>query len=798
VQTVQDEQNLIGTVIADRYRLLKVLGVGGMGAVYLAEHARMHKRVALKLLHPEMVENPEVVARFEREAMAAAHIEHPNVAAALDFGQSEDGAFFMVLEYLEGKSLRDILEEQGAFDVERMLKVSRQIVAALIRAHALGIVHRDLKPENVMLVQREGENDFVKVLDFGIAKVPVNQLAGDQTKKAEALTRMGVMYGTPQYMPPEQILGREVDARADLYALGIMMYEMLTGKPPFESDNPVALVTKHLTEAFPALNTRMAVSHLPRDLEPMLEQLLQKEPETRMQSAQQLLEIIDRMAAGTPAPPTLQQMNSGFGRGAVGGNQGPMSQAAPSIAYSGQSGPSSQVLSQRPTHISQTNAEIVAEYAPQSVGVASEFPTYRPPPSSAVQLNDASPLSQQPTMMPGTAAPVIVAPGGYSPDSPSPPPSRAMLGSSVDARTYFPGSNGEALEAPVSVVVRQTPGEEPPGSVAVPTSMGQVGPAGTVKLPYATNKPASPGDQLQKTVVDVGKKIGDEIDKIRQKLPNPYRQLPIPVFAMIPVVLFVSGIVITLMLAMVFRSPSKPGGDPDKGGDPTKQEVVQRSVTQEEIESAAEKGAKNLEGLYKIYPKEPRILRRLVKLYTDKKLANHAMGALKRWSKVEAKIAAKPIAQDALRLALVAESESQEEAFSLLTNELGEAGIDFLFEISNDNTMPKNVRSHAKKLVHEPENIQKASPPLRVMIEMEKARSCGDKRKLLSDVQKHGDKRVLPHLKRLKVSRGCGFLGMSDCWSCMRKGRDLDQAIKAIETREKEQNQAKSNGPDEN
>jgi serine/threonine-protein kinase len=168
---------LVGRVLSERYRIESLLGEGGMGAVYLAEHLLMRKRFAVKVLHAEMTRMPEMVARFEREAMAAAHIEHPNVAAATDFGKLDNGAFFLVLEYVEGTSLRDLIEK-GALEPRRALHIAHQMASALARAHALGIVHRDLKPENVMLVQRDGDPDFVKVLDFGIAKVPVGSFPG--------------------------------------------------------------------------------------------------------------------------------------------------------------------------------------------------------------------------------------------------------------------------------------------------------------------------------------------------------------------------------------------------------------------------------------------------------------------------------------------------------------------------------------------------------------------------------------------------------------------------------------------
>src|SRR4051812_15506702 len=189
-----------GTIVADRYRIESPLGEGGMGAVYLAEHVHMRKRVALKVLHAEWSRSPDIVARFEREAIAAGKIAHPNVAAATDFGRLPDGTFFLVLEYVSGGTLRSALEG-GALETSRALKIVRGIGMAIGAAHAKGIVHRDLKPENVMLLARDGDPDFVKVLDFGVAKVEVASVsagaAGTPGTTAAALTKVGSIIGTP-------------------------------------------------------------------------------------------------------------------------------------------------------------------------------------------------------------------------------------------------------------------------------------------------------------------------------------------------------------------------------------------------------------------------------------------------------------------------------------------------------------------------------------------------------------------------------------------------------------------------
>jgi serine/threonine-protein kinase len=291
-------RTLIGSTISDRYLIQRLLGEGGMGAVYQAEHTLMRKRMAIKVLHPEMTRLPEVVARFEREAMAAAHIDHPHVVTATDFGKLEDGSFFLALEFVEGSSLRDVVAG-GRLELGRALHIARQIASALHRAHALKIVHRDLKPENVMLVERDGDPDFVKVLDFGIAKVQMGELGTNDRDGPEQsiLTQAGMIYGTPEYMAPEQALGQPVDARADLYALGVMTYEMLTGRRPFEAESKVALLGMQVTAPVPPMASKSADANVPSDVEALVSRLLTKEATDRVADAREVIDGITALLA---------------------------------------------------------------------------------------------------------------------------------------------------------------------------------------------------------------------------------------------------------------------------------------------------------------------------------------------------------------------------------------------------------------------------------------------------------------------------------------------------------------------
>jgi serine/threonine-protein kinase len=301
--------SLVGTRLVGRYLIERLLGNGGMGDVYLAEHVTIRKKVAIKVLHPEMSRMKEVVARFEREALAAAHIEHPNVAAASDFGKLDDGSFFLVLEYVEGRSLRQTIAG-GPLELARAIHVARQIAGALARAHALGIVHRDLKPENVMLVTRDGDPNFVKVLDFGIAKVPVGEILGETLGTGQALTQLGMVYGTPEYMAPEQALGQAVDARADLYALGVILFEMIAGTRPFDDESKVAILGMHVTAPVPSLKERAPDAGVSCALDDLIARLMAKDARARFSDARELIDALDveesRLALGarrtTPAP----------------------------------------------------------------------------------------------------------------------------------------------------------------------------------------------------------------------------------------------------------------------------------------------------------------------------------------------------------------------------------------------------------------------------------------------------------------------------------------------------------------
>ena len=290
-QVAEAEPDLIGVEVDDRYRVIELIGEGGMGKVYLAEHVEIGKRVALKVLHPSYSRMPDLVERFRREARAASKIGHPNIVDVTDSGTTADGSVYFVMEFLEGVELGSVIEREGAIEVSRSLRIATQICRALAAAHAQGLVHRDLKPENVFLITRDGAADVVKVLDFGIAKTTEAEAARERR-----LTSPGMAMGTPEYMSPEQAAGRPADARCDVYALGAIMYEMTTGIPPYSGDNFMEILTKKATQDPPPPTA--VRPELPQQVSELVMAAMARSPDARPQSMETLEYELNKCLSG--------------------------------------------------------------------------------------------------------------------------------------------------------------------------------------------------------------------------------------------------------------------------------------------------------------------------------------------------------------------------------------------------------------------------------------------------------------------------------------------------------------------
>jgi len=287
---------MIGTLAAGRYRVLKLLGEGGMGQVYLAEHVAIQKRVALKVLRAEYATKGEIVTRFQQEAISASRIKHPNVLDVFDFGQLDNGCFFLAMEYLEGNDLADEITRRRVLDAATGIRISMQICRALAAAHANGVVHRDMKPENVFLQRTADGEEIVKIVDFGIAQLRSKDDAVVETKRR--LTRTGMIFGTPEYMAPEQASGKHADLRADIYAVGIIMYEMFTGAVPFTGETFLGVLAKHLSEPAPLMNVVYPELGISASLQGAIMRALAKDPSVRYQT---MLEFAQAISATTDA-----------------------------------------------------------------------------------------------------------------------------------------------------------------------------------------------------------------------------------------------------------------------------------------------------------------------------------------------------------------------------------------------------------------------------------------------------------------------------------------------------------------
>ncbi len=292
--TPKGPDEFIGTILDGRYQIEQLIGEGGMGRVYSGEHVEIGRTVAIKILHAVYSNMPDLVERFRREARAATKIGHPNIVDVTDSGTTGDGSAYFVMEYLDGVELGSVIDKEGALEVGRALAVATQICRALAAAHAVDIIHRDLKPENVFLTTKRGSSDFVKVLDFGIAK------SGEAEKARERrLTSPGVAMGTPEYMAPEQAAGKPADERSDIYAVGAILYEMLSGYPPYEGDNFMEILSKKATKEPTPLDTLRA--DIPAEVVAIVNQSMERDPGRRPSSMESLEYELTKLSSGRGA-----------------------------------------------------------------------------------------------------------------------------------------------------------------------------------------------------------------------------------------------------------------------------------------------------------------------------------------------------------------------------------------------------------------------------------------------------------------------------------------------------------------
>jgi eukaryotic-like serine/threonine-protein kinase len=297
LQTLDDDP-LIGFVLAERYVIEALIGEGGMGRVYRARHIRMSRRFAIKVLFGDLAADGKARSRFSREAESSSRLSHPNVVSVIDFGETDEGLLYLVMDFIEGEELHRVVGKQAPFSTARSLSLLRQLARGLGHAHDRGLVHRDFKTENILITTDAGE-EIARIVDFGIA------VLGEMTAPEQRLTTEGMVLGTPAYMSPEQSTGEEIDHRADLFSLGVMLYEMLAGKLPFDG-SPIAMAKANLAARVPPIAERVPGVRADRRLEAIAMRLMAKEPEKRFSSASALLAHLDTVfgrAADTEPPP---------------------------------------------------------------------------------------------------------------------------------------------------------------------------------------------------------------------------------------------------------------------------------------------------------------------------------------------------------------------------------------------------------------------------------------------------------------------------------------------------------------
>jgi serine/threonine-protein kinase len=293
LRSANAQGDLLGSVIAERYHILKKLGEGGMGTVYLAEHVKMGRKAALKVMNPGMNSDPDAIARFNREAANASRLNHPNVCGIYDFGETPDGLIYLAMEFIEGESLTSLIEKNGSLAAPRAASIIHQAADALAVAHDYGIVHRDLKPDNIMIAKGRDGSDLVKVVDFGIAKA--------SSSDAQKVTKTGLVVGTPEYMSPEQLAGDKLDGRSDIYSLGLVAFNCLTGLLPFPSNSAQEAMIMRLTDQPKTLAEMKPDIEWPAELQAVMDKVLARDANERYQKSAEFGRDIAKAVENMPA-----------------------------------------------------------------------------------------------------------------------------------------------------------------------------------------------------------------------------------------------------------------------------------------------------------------------------------------------------------------------------------------------------------------------------------------------------------------------------------------------------------------
>ncbi len=733
-----EDDELVGTTLCNTYVIERVLGEGGMGRVYQARHTRIQRKAyAIKALHPEYVRNADVVKRFQREAEAAASIPSEHVIGVYDVDRTPDGRPFLVAELLDGRELGDLLDQKGKLDVPYAVGIVRQICSALSAAHAQGVVHRDMKPENVFLTG-DVAAPHVKVLDFGISRL--DDGAG------EGLTKTGMIMGTPSYMPPEQARGERVDHRADIYAVGCILYTALTGAVPFDREEPSATVVAVLTEE--PVRPRALEPSIPEHLEAIIQRAMAKDPDERFASMDELdqaLEMYDTLSLGEGVPVTLRTGRETRPRQLTG---------------------SRTALEQEAYAVSDARPMFVLLSIGAVVGVA--FGLFSSAASIVVAWRHSGPSALE-LLIGGVA---LVAAG-----------STPLFLVAREIRRSSWNNSMRMLELSEALRVALIAG-------AAVYGFGWLMVAAIDHVIAGRYDWTGWDGWLFLAALIAAVLTGRTRARGAQpsRWTRPLISFPIAAAAL-------TALVVTALALRDEAAPAPvlvPAGEPATSASAPPSSAVPASppvakrASEAELAQAKQGGLPTLQALAEKYPDDPEVLRSL--LIAHSAAPGGTMAALEtaeRLYKLDPEALQDEVIMQVLRRAADGPPEQRAKALAIIGLQLGPRGPDVLYDIAHSNSA---ARADAGALLGSDSVKRLATPALLIAVDLREASGCDQKAALLDRVVQHGDERCIEILQPLTVGKrsGCGFLNLGACPAqCHAQAGRMQQAITAIRARQK-------------